>query len=90
MSCGPNVGTVTNDVPNPKFGLLAIGPQQINGPVTLAEVSDATRLSLSTLSRIDTGRGRLAKAYDTSQNELASTGPGATDHPADRMRRAAR
>ncbi|MBB5803504.1 PKD repeat protein/glucose/arabinose dehydrogenase [Saccharothrix ecbatanensis] len=31
-----SLGTaVTNEVPNPKFGLMAIGPQQTRGPVTI-------------------------------------------------------
>lgn len=56
---------------------------------TLTDVSRATGISLSTLSRIETGRRkptlevllRLAKAYDVSLDELAGTGPVAAAGP---------
>ncbi|MGW7445861.1 helix-turn-helix domain-containing protein [Kitasatospora sp. NPDC054795] len=56
---------------------------------TLTDVSRATGISLSTLSRIETGRRRptlevllqLAKAYDVSLDELAGTAPAAAAGP---------
>ncbi|MEU3349789.1 helix-turn-helix transcriptional regulator [Streptomyces sp. NPDC006700] len=60
---------------------------------TLTEVSRATGISLSTLSRIETGRRkptlevllRLAKAYDISLDELAGTAPVAEAGPRTRV-----
>ncbi|MFJ6771488.1 helix-turn-helix domain-containing protein [Kitasatospora sp. NPDC091257] len=56
---------------------------------TLTGVSRATGISLSTLSRIETGRRKptlevllqLAKAYDVSLDELAGTAPAAAAGP---------
>ncbi|MFF7590428.1 helix-turn-helix domain-containing protein [Kitasatospora purpeofusca] len=60
---------------------------------TLTGVSRTTGISLSTLSRIETGRRkptlevllRLAKAYDISLDELAGTVPVAAAGPRSRM-----
>ena len=65
--------------------LAAVGPRlravRERHGATLTDVSRATGISLSTLSRIETGRRkpvlevllRLAKAYDVSLDELAGT-----------------
>ncbi|WP_374223229.1 helix-turn-helix domain-containing protein [Streptomyces sp. FH025] len=67
--------------------LAAMGPRlrtaREQRGATLTGVSRATGISLSTLSRIETGRRkptlevllRLAKAYDVSLDELAGTAP---------------
>ncbi|MER7846224.1 helix-turn-helix domain-containing protein [Kitasatospora sp. NPDC096077] len=67
--------------------LAAMGPRlrtaREQRGATLTGVSRATGISLSTLSRIETGRRRptlevllqLAKTYGTSLDELAGTGP---------------
>ncbi|MFE2597760.1 helix-turn-helix domain-containing protein [Streptomyces sp. NPDC059396] len=69
--------------------LAAMGPRlraaREQRGATLTGVSRATGISLSTLSRIETGRRkptlevllRLAKAYDISLDELAGTAPAA-------------
>ncbi|MFE4512728.1 helix-turn-helix domain-containing protein [Kitasatospora sp. NPDC056783] len=73
--------------------LAALGPRlraaRERRGVTLTDVSRATGVSLSTLSRIETGRRnptlevllRLATAYDTSLDELAGTAPAAAAEP---------
>lgn len=74
--------------------LAAMGPRlrtaREQRGATLTGVSRATGISLSTLSRIETGRRkptlevllRLAKAYDISLDELAGTAPGTAPSPA--------
>ncbi|MFE7122586.1 helix-turn-helix domain-containing protein [Streptomyces sp. NPDC057617] len=69
--------------------LAAMGPRlraaREQRGATLTGVSRATGISLSTLSRVETGRRkptlevllRLAKAYDISLDELAGTAPAA-------------
>ncbi|MFE2142218.1 helix-turn-helix domain-containing protein [Streptomyces sp. NPDC059456] len=73
--------------------LAAMGPRlraaREQHGATLTGVSRATGISLSTLSRIETGRRKptlevllqLAKAYDVSLDELAGTAPAAAAGP---------
>ncbi len=73
--------------------LAAMGPRlrtaRERHGATLTGVSRATGISLSTLSRIETGRRKptlevllqLAKAYDVSLDELAGTAPAAAAGP---------
>ncbi|SHN31665.1 helix-turn-helix domain-containing protein [Streptomyces yunnanensis] len=73
--------------------LAAIGPRlrtaREQHGATLTSVSRATGISLSTLSRIETGRRKptlevllqLAKAYDVCLDELAGTAPAAATGP---------
>ncbi|MEU9125412.1 helix-turn-helix transcriptional regulator [Streptomyces sp. NPDC048506] len=73
--------------------LAAVGPRlrtaREQRGATLTGVSRATGISLSTLSRIETGRRKptlevllqLAKAYDISLDELAGTAPVAAAGP---------
>ncbi|MFD8479468.1 helix-turn-helix domain-containing protein [Kitasatospora sp. NPDC059673] len=73
--------------------LAAMGPRlrtaREQRGATLTGVSRATGISLSTLSRIETGRRKptlevllqLAKAYDVSLDELAGTAPAASPGP---------
>ncbi len=78
--------------------LAAMGPRlrtaREQHGATLTGVSRATGISLSTLSRIETGRRKptlevllqLAKAYDVSLDELAGTAPAAAARPRTRCR----
>ncbi len=73
--------------------LAAMGPRlraaREQRGTTLSDVSRATGIALSTLSRIETGRRkptlevllRLAKAYGVSLDELAGTAPVAAPRP---------
>ncbi|SNS96034.1 helix-turn-helix domain-containing protein [Actinacidiphila glaucinigra] len=90
-STWPEGATVTDD--GTAATLAAIGPrlraarEQLGA--TLTDVSHTTGISLSTLSRIETGRRKptlevllqLAKAYGISLDELAGTAPAAPPRP---------